>query len=128
METLMVTLLLWINAHGFPACVGLPEVNRVQSEQTHGYMAWYQHGVINLSDRFDYDGLFLDGGDKRVTLARSALVHEITHYCQEQREGPRRITEQGWLEREDEAYRLQTLYLRERGSSTVLVWRKDYEG
>ena len=109
MEALMVSLLLWINAHGFSACVGLPEVNRVPSEQTHGYVAWYQHGVINLSERFDYGALFLDGNRQRVTLARSALIHEITHYCQEQREGPRRITERAWLEREDEAYRLQTL-------------------
>ena len=128
MRELMTTLLLWINAHGFPACVGLPEVNLVQSEQTHGYVAWYQHGVISLSERFDYGGLFPESSDGRVTLARSALLHEITHYCQEQRDGSRRITERVWLEREEEAYQLQTLYLREHGSSTVLVWRKDHEG
>ncbi|PWT70341.1 MAG: hypothetical protein C5B46_09700 [Proteobacteria bacterium] len=128
MRELITTLLLWINAHGFPSCVGIPEVALVQSEQTHGYVAWYQAGVINLSERFDYDRLFPDGSDNRNKLARSALLHEITHYCQEQRDGARRVTERMWLEREDEAYRLQTVYLREHGSSTVLVWRKDQEG
>ena len=101
MEALLVSLLLWINAHGFAACVGLPEVKRVSISRTHGYMAWYQDGVINLSGRFDYDGLFADGSDRRITLARSALVHELIHYRQEQREGPRRIAEYVWLERED---------------------------
>ena len=129
MRELMTSLLLWINAHGFPACVGLPEVNLVQSEQTHGYVAWYQSGVINLSERFDYDGLLLVGGGQRSTLARSALLHELVHFCQAQREGPlHRYSESAWNEREDQAYKVQTLFLREQGSSTVLMWRKDREG
>jgi hypothetical protein len=128
MFELVASLLLWINAHGFPACAGLPEIAFVSSNQTHGYVAWYQNGVISLSERFDRDGLLAGGNSKQAILARSALLHELTHFCQEQREGTRRVGERAWIEREDEAYRLQTIYLREHGSSTVLVWRRDNEG
>jgi hypothetical protein len=128
MLELVASLLLWVNAHGFPACGGLPEIAFVQSNETHGYVAWYQNGVIRLSERFDRDGLLGGGPSNRATLARSALLHELTHYCQQQREGTKRVGERTWIEREDEAYRLQTIYLREHGSSTVLMWSRDNEG
>ena len=129
MNQLLAGLLLWLNAHGFAECTGLPDIQRVTSAQTRGYLAWYQSGVINLSERFDYDGLLLVGGGQRSTLARSALLHELVHFCQAQREGPlHRYSESAWNEREDQAYRVQTLFLREQGSATVLIWRKDREG
>ena len=128
MLELVASLLPWINTHGFPACAGLPEIAFVQSNQTHGYVAWYQNGVIRLSERFDRDALLAGGHSNQGTLARSALLHELTHYCQEQREGTKRVGERTWIEREDQAYRMQTIYLREHGSSTVLLWRTDDEG
>jgi hypothetical protein len=129
MEALMMSLLLWLNAHGFAECTGLPDVRRTSSEQTHYYMAWYQNGVIALSTRFDYEGLFIEPSEQRGTLARSGLLHELAHYCQAQRDGPiDPRSERAWLQREDQAYALQTAYLREQGSPTVLVWRKDNDG
>jgi hypothetical protein len=129
MEALMVSLLLWLNAHGFAECSGLPEVRRTSADQTHYYMAWYQDGVIALSTRFDYEGLFIAPSDQRGKLARSGLLHELTHYCQAQRDGPiNPRSERAWLRREDQAYALRTAYLREHGSPTVLVWRTDNEG
>ena len=125
----MVGLLLWLNAHGFAECRGLPEIRRTSSEQTHHYMAWYQDGVVALSERFDYDGLVMETSGQRGDLARSGLLHELAHYCQAQRDGPINTrSERAWLQREDQAYTLQTAYLREHGSPTVLVWRKDHEG
>jgi hypothetical protein len=128
MFELVASLLLWINTHGFPTCAGFPEITFVQSNETHGYVAWYQSGVIRLSERFDRGALLTQGRRNRETLARSALLHELTHYCQEQREGTRRVGERTWMDREDEAYRMQTIYLREHGSSTVPLWRRDDEG
>ena len=129
MESLIVGLLLWLNAHGFPACTGQPDVQRVPNAMTHDYMAWYRNGVVALSERFDYDGLFIEPSGQRSKLARSALLHELTHFCQAQRDGPiDPRSERAWFQREDEAYALQTVYLREHGSSTVLVWRRESEG
>ena len=125
MEELVVGLLLWLSIHGFFRHA--PEIRRASSNQAHGYVAWYQDGVIDLSDRFDYDGLLLEPTTQRAKLARSALLHELVHFCQAQREGPNlRYAEQAWLRRESEAYALQTSYLRENGSFTVLAWRGNY--
>lgn len=87
MEELMLSLLLWLNVHGFPACTGHPDVQRAPAAQTRGYMAWYQDEVIALSERFDYDGLFIEPTVQRTKLARSAFLHELTHFCQAQRDG-----------------------------------------
>ena len=125
----MLTLMLWLNGHGFLRCTGHPEIHRATIEETRGYMAWYQDEVIALSERFDYDGLFTEPSEQRAKLARSALLHELTHFCQAQRDGPTHPrSERAWLRREDEAYTLQTIYLREHGSPTVLVWRRNSEG
>lgn len=125
----MVGLLLWLNAHGFAECSGLPEVRRTSGEQTRYYMAWYQDGVIALSAHFDYDGLFMGPSDQPGKLARSGLLHELTHYCQARRDGPiNPRSERAWLLRENQAYALQTAYLREHGSPAVLVWHTDNEG
>jgi hypothetical protein len=125
----MLGLLLWLNTHGFPACTGQPDVRRAPSAVTHDYKAWYQDGVVALSQRFDYDGLFIEPSEQRAKLARSALLHELAHFCQAQRDGPiNPRSEQAWLQREDQAYALQTIYLRELGSPTVLVWRSDSHG
>ena len=124
MEELVAGLLLWLNLHGFPACIGEPDIHRASSNQTHGYVAWYQDGVIDLSERFDHEGLLLEPTAQRAKLARSALLHELVHFCQAQREGPsNRYSEQAWLQREIEAYAQQTSYLREHGSFAVVAWR-----
>ena len=129
MDALLVSLLLWLNGHGFASRTGLPQIHRASSAQTHGYVAWYHDGIVDLSERFDYDGLLDDPARQRGKLARSALLHELTHFCQAQREGANASrSERAWMEREDEAYRLQTAFLREVGSSTVLLWRRDHEG
>jgi hypothetical protein len=129
MESLIVSLLLWVNTHGFPACTGQPDIRRAPSAMTHDYMAWYQDGVVALSERFDYDGLFIEPSEQRSKLARSALLHELVHFCQAQRDGPLNPrSEQAWWRREDQAYALQTTYLREHGSPTVLLWRRNSEG
>jgi hypothetical protein len=128
MESVMLSLLLWLNAHGFATCAGQPEVRRVPDSQTHAYMAWYQDGTVRLSTRFDYDGLFVENSQQRGKLARSALLHELAHHCQAQRDGPiNPLSERAWLARENEAYALQTVYLREHGSATVLVWHRGHE-
>jgi hypothetical protein len=128
-EPLIAGLLLWLSLHGFPACTGGPDVRRTFSAETHDYVAWYQDGVVALSERFDYDGLFIEPSEQRTKLARSALLHELAHFCQAQRDGPiNPRSERAWLQREDEAYALQTIYLREHGSATVLIWRRDSEG
>lgn len=129
MQPLILALILWLNTHGFTGCTGQPDVRRGSSAITRDYMAWYQDGVIALSERFDYDGLFREVSEQRTKLARSALLHEFVHFCQNQRDGainPR--SERAWMRREDEAYALQTIYLRENGSSTVLLWRRNSEG
>ena len=129
MESLMLGLILWLNAHGFVGCTGQPDIRRGPSAITRDYMAWYQDGVVSLSERFDYDGLFSEPSQQRTKLARSALLHELVHFCQAQRDGPiNPRSEMAWLRREDEAYTLQTTYLREHGSSTVLLWRRNSEG
>lgn len=128
MEAVTLSLLLWLNAHGFAACSGQPDVRQVPDAQTHEYMGWYQDGVVMLSTRFDYDGLFVEASQQRAKLARSALLHELVHFCQAQRDGPiNPLSERAWLARENEAYAVQTRYLREHGSFTVLVWRRDAE-
>jgi len=76
-EELVVGLLLWLNLHGFPACTGEPEIHRASGNQAHGYVAWYQDGVIDLSERFDYDGLLLEPTTQRAKLTRSTLLHEL---------------------------------------------------
>jgi len=127
LEELVVGLLLWLNVHGFPACAGEPEI-RPSSNQARGYVAWYQEGEIDLSERFDYDGLWLEPTIQRAQFARSALLHELVHYCQAQREGPiHHHSEHAWLQRETEAYALQTIYLREHGSFAELAWRGNYD-
>ena len=127
MEELVVGLLLWLNLHGFPACTGEPDIHRASGNQTHGYVAWYQDGVIDLSDRFDHDGLLFEPSTQRAKLARSVLLHELVHFCQAQRDGSsHRYSEHAWLQRENEAYALQTDYLREHGSFAVLAWRGNY--
>ena len=124
MEQLVVGLLLWLNVHGFPACTGEPDIHRASSNQTRGYVAWYQDEVIGLSDKFDHEGLLLEPSTQRAKLARSVLLHELVHYCQAQREGSdHHHSEHAWLQRENEAYALQTSYLREHGSFAVLAWR-----
>ena len=37
-------------------------------------------------------------------------------------------SELAWLQREGQAYALQTIYLREHGSPAVLVWRSESDG
>ena len=129
MKELIVSLLLWVNTHGFPECIGQPEINRTSSHHTQGNVAWYQDEMIDLSDRFDYDGLFEEPVGQRAKFARSILVHELVHFCQARREGLIRTQgERAWSTREDEAYELQTMFLREFGSGTVLTWRRDHEG
>lgn len=124
MEDIVVSLLLWLNLHGFPACTEEPEIHRASSNQANGYVAWYQDGVIDLSERFDYEGLLLKPTSQRAKLAHSTLLHELVHFCQAQREGSsHRYSEHAWLQRENEAYAVQTSYLRAHGSSTVLAWR-----
>src|ERR1700733_11630029 len=100
MRELLVGLLLWLNANGFPSCVGQPGIQRGSDRQAHGYVAWYQDGIIELSDRFDFAGLFLAPTEQRAKLARSALLHELTHFCQAQREGLQRSqSEVAWRRR-----------------------------
>jgi hypothetical protein len=50
-------LLLWLNIHGFPACAGQPEVRDAPGYRVHGYVAWYENGAIELSEKFDRDGV-----------------------------------------------------------------------
>jgi len=123
-KELLAGLLIWLNGHGFPACTGQPDIH--YGEDARGYVAWYQDGVVQLSHKFDREGLSFDPDAQRSKLARSALLHELVHFCQGQREGAiHSLSERAWLEREDEAYALQTIYLREQGSATVLAWRRN---
>ena len=69
----------------------------------HGLVpGWGSRAVGDGSTTTD---LFIEPSEQRITLARSAPLHELAHFCQAQRDGPiHPRSERAWLQREDEAY------------------------
>ncbi len=116
-EALVVVLLAWIHATGGYAVPDTaPRVEFVQprliadimcdSQPKCPVLAMYLHGdTIFLDDRLD-----VHGNDYHASI----LLHELVHYLQQQ---SGRFTESdcdNWIKEEQEAFRIQAAWLRER--------------
>lgn len=117
MEKLVAVLLAWIHATaGYAVPESAPRVEFVQarliadimcdSQPKCPVLAMYLHGdTIFLDDRLD-----VHGNDYHTSI----LLHELVHYVQQQ---SGRFTEndcENWIKEEQEAFRVQAAWLRER--------------
>lgn len=117
LETL--TAELFFSLHLFFAAapfaeMNLPQVQRLPASELQQrvcggpchVMAWYgPDSIIYLDSRLDLD---------RNVFARSVLVHELTHHVQRHQKGPASGCAD-WLERERQAFAVQTQWLRANG-------------
>ncbi len=117
MDSLVAVLLAWIHAMaGYAVPDTAPRVEFVQPRLIADIMcdgqpkcpvlAMYLHGnTIFLDDRLD-----VYGNDYHTSI----LLHELVHYVQQQ---SGRFTEsdcESWIKEEEEAFRIQAAWLRER--------------
>jgi hypothetical protein len=117
MEALVAVLLAWIHATaGYVAPERPPLVQLVQprliadimcdSQPKCPVLAMYLHGnTIFLDDRLD-----VHGNDYHTSI----LLHELVHYVQQQTGRFREGNCDSWIKEEQEAFRIQTAWLRER--------------
>ncbi|MBC6444974.1 MAG: hypothetical protein GDA50_06000 [Alphaproteobacteria bacterium GM202ARS2] len=116
-KMVMMTLMVWISHHsGYEVPTHMPRVFFIDQKQISEELcggpcpvrAFYRRG----------EGIFLEKGFSReMGLCEvSILLHELVHVMQDVRQPPRYMSGEGireWVHREEEAHRLQQMYLRQ---------------
>ena len=116
-KMIMMTLMVWISDHsGYAVPAHMPSVSFMEQEQMSNDLcgrpcpvrAFYRRG----------EGIFLEKSfaQSMGVCEVSIFLHELVHVMQDTRQPPRYMSGQGmreWVNREEEAHRLQQMYLRQ---------------